>query len=121
MRLGFTAFYQFYQESPEAFRLMGYVGQAKKKDSHWLREWMRLDGYMFGEIASVFELGKRDGSMRGDLDAQKSAYVVAFILTGFFTELAETGTAFIEHFGLDQEEFSMLALDLLASALRAPR
>ncbi len=121
MRLGFRAYFRFYQEFPEAFRLMSYVAQAKKKDSPWLKEWLRFDGYMFEEIAAVLELGKHDGSMRPDLDAQKSAYAVAFILTGFFTELSETGRTFTEHFQLDQEEFSLFALDLLASALRAPR
>lgn len=120
MRLAFMAYFRFYKDFPEAFRLMNYVGQAKKKDSPKLREWLRLDDRMFTELAAVFEQGKRDGSMRSDLDATKTAYTVAFVLTGFFHELSETGQTFTEHFHLNREEFSMFVLDLLSQALRPP-
>jgi hypothetical protein len=121
MRLAFMAYFRFYRDFPESFRIMNLMGQAKKKQTPVYKEFLRFDDYMFQEFASVVEQGKADGSLRGDLDPRKTAYAVAFILTGFFHELSETGTTFTGHFRLDQEEFSLFVLDLLSDALRPNR
>ena len=65
-------------------------------------------------IAKEAEFTKRSA----DIDAKKGACTVAFALTGFFSMLSETGKTFTEHFALDQEEFSLFALDLFSDALR---
>jgi len=118
IRLSFMAYYRFYKDFPETFRLMNRIGYVKKKESPKQQEWLWFDDYMFQALADVFEQGKADGSIRNDVDAVKGAYAVAFITTGFFHQLSETGQTFTRHFNLDQEEFSRFALDLLAYALR---
>jgi TetR/AcrR family transcriptional regulator len=121
IRLSFLAYYRFYKDFPEAFRLMNYLGYVKKGDTPMLKEWMQFDDYMFQAMSSLFEQGRQDGSLRSDLDASKAAYAVAFITTGFFHQLSETGQTFTAHFQLDQEEFCLFALDLLSNALRAQK
>ena len=119
IQLAFMAYFGFYKDFPESFRLMNRIGQAKKKRSPAYQEFLEFDDAMFKELAAVLKQGKRDGSIRSDINPEITAYAIAFITTGFFHELSETGVAFTEHFNLDQEEFSRLALDLLSGALRA--
>ncbi|MBN2535260.1 MAG: TetR/AcrR family transcriptional regulator [Spirochaetales bacterium] len=118
IKLAFMAYFQFYNDFPEAFRLMNYVGEVKKEDSPVYKKFLSFDENMFHELASIFEQGKQDGSMRSDIDSKKTAYAIAFILTGFFHELSLAGKTFTGHLELNQEEFCRFALELLSHALR---
>lgn len=118
IRLGFMAYYRFSKDFPEAFKLMNQVGYVKTKANPQRKEWLRFDNYLFQELAKVIKQGQTDGSIRNDLDDTQTAYIIAFITTGFFQQLAETGRTFTEHFQLDLEEFCRLALDLLSDALK---
>lgn len=121
LRLVSQAYYQFYKDFPETFRLMNYIGRVKTQAENVPKrqEFMQFDNQLFEGFARLIEEGKADGSIRADLDAMKGACTVAFVLTGFFYMLSETGKTFTKHFALDQEEFSLFALDLLSDALRA--
>lgn len=120
VRQACLAYYRFYQDFPESFRLMNYVGYVKtnRENSPKRQEWMQFDNQLFRAMAQLIEAGKADGSIRSDLDATQGAYALAFITTGFFHILAETGTTFTTHFALDQEAFSVFALDLLLDSIR---
>ncbi len=120
LRLVSLAYYQFYQDFPETFRLMNAIGRVKNATTNTPKreEFMQFDNRLFEGFARLIEAGQADGSIRADIDAMKSACTVAFMLTGFFAMLSETGKTFTEHFTLDQNKFSLFALDLLSDALR---
>ena len=120
LRLAARGYYQFYKDHPETFRLMAYVGHAKSKGGRSPRreEWMKFDDHIFQAFAKLIETGQADGSIRADLDAAQIAYALAFLLTGFLNMLSVAGTTFTAHFALEQEAFSMFALDLLLDSVR---
>ena len=120
LRLMARAYYQFYKDHAETFRLMTYVGYVKSTGGRSLRreEWVKFDNNIFQAFAKLVESGQADGSIRADLDAAQTAYALAFLLTGFLNMLSVAGTTFTSHFALEQEAFSMFALDLLLDSVR---
>jgi AcrR family transcriptional regulator len=122
LRAGSRAYYRFSKEQPDAMRVIGEIGQVKKRTgtgSARLEELMRFDNEMFHWVARVIEAGKADGSVRGDLDAVKATFSIIFMMTGFFNQLALTGETFAAHFKLDAEEFSGYSMDLLFDSMGA--
>ncbi|MBN1699146.1 MAG: TetR/AcrR family transcriptional regulator [Spirochaetales bacterium] len=117
IRHAFMAYFHFYTDFPELFRLMNRIGQIRKKAGPGFDEFRQFDNYMFQELSAIIGQGIRDGSIRGDIEPLKTAYSIAFILTGFFHELSETGQSFTAHLGLNEEAFSRYTLDLLAYAI----
>ena len=120
LRLVARAYYQFYKDHPAMFRLMTYIGYVKSKGTRSARreEWLKFDDTIFQSFATLIEAGKTDGSIRADLDATQTAYALAFLLTGFLNMLSVAGATFTAHFSLDQEAFSLSALDLLLDSVR---
>lgn len=118
---GCRAYYRFSRDDPENMRLLNEVGLVKKKageNSSWLKELMKFDDELFQWVAQGLSEGKKDGSIRGDLDSLKATFSIVFIMTGFFNQLSLTGTSFLEHFALNPEEFSEYSMELLFSSLR---
>lgn len=118
LHLACLAYYQFYKDCPETFRLMNYIGYVKKNNSPQQKEWMEFDNRMFEQIARIVKDGKKDGSIREDLDSDMVTFSIAFITTGFFKQLSETGNTFTEHFDLDIEKFSNYSIDLILESIR---
>lgn len=120
LRFVARAYYQFYKDHSAMFRLMAYVGHAKSTAGRSPRreEWMKFDDNIFHGFAKLIESGKADRSIRADVDATQTAYALAFLLTGFLNMLSVAGTTFTAHFALDQEAFSIFALDLLLDSVR---
>jgi AcrR family transcriptional regulator len=121
MRRVGQAYYGFSRDYPEFFRLMNFLGAVKREAGstpcpHRERFFERDLGSFDGYIALVKQ-GIAEGSIRSDLDATQTAYVVTFMLNSFFTNLAATGRGFLSHFGLEQETFVNAAIELLFSAL----
>lgn len=119
---GGKAYFRFYREHPRTMRLIGEIGQVKKKarvGSERLQDLMKIDNGMFQWVAKSLEEGKADGSIRSGLDSLKTSFSVIFIMTGFFNQLSQTGGTFMEHFGLDPEEFCDYSMDLLFDSIRA--
>jgi AcrR family transcriptional regulator len=121
--LASRAYYQFYQDHPDIFRVMNCIGFVKSKNeiSPKRQEFMQFDQEMFQKFAMVIEKGKADGSIRTDLETSKAAYAFAFMTTGFFHLLSITGKTFIEHFALEQEDFVSFVLGLFSDAFRAQK
>ena len=118
---GLHAFLDFARENPETFRIVNKVGhiRSKTKDSPKLEEWMEFDDKLFNSVAEVLERGKRDGSIRGDIDPLTGTFSIIFMATGFFRLLGETGANYADHFDLDLEEFSDYSLNLLLDAIKS--
>ncbi len=122
MKAGLAAYFRFYRENPEKFRLMNYIGFAKSDDADVpnYKSFLSLDSDIFRGVMRVIDEGKADGSIRKDLDTAYLAYSMIFLVTGFLNELSIAGKTFTRHFSLDQEKFSRFVMDLLAGVFLPP-
>jgi hypothetical protein len=105
----------------ERLRLIGEIGQVKKsvgEGSQRLKDLMQFDNELFRWVARVIEEGKADGSIRSNLDSVKATFSIVFMMTGFFNQLALTGGTFLQHFGLDPEQFSEYSMNLMFDSIR---
>lgn len=120
IRLSGLAYYQFYKDCPDAFRLLNHCRftKIKAEESPIHQEMMVLEKMMFEMFTKAMESGKADGSIRSDLDARKGAYFVVSVSIGFLNMFSEAGMGFGQHYALDQEEFILFGLDLLCDAIR---
>lgn len=115
------SFYQFYKDRPEAFRVIGHTGNVRQKiapDSKRLSEFLQLNNNMFKAVADVIAEGKSDGSVKTDLDCEKTALSLVFLMTGFINQLSATGSGFTSHFSLNIDEFSTYTIDLLLNTMK---
>lgn len=113
-------YYKFYKDHPQTLRLIGYLGRVKKKSKLESQRKVELDQYnykLFQSVAKAIEEGKNDGSIRKDLDAEKAAVSLIFMMTGFFNQLAATGETFMENFSLEGESFCSFSMDLLFKSI----
>jgi len=119
IRFGLLAYYQFYRDYPDIFRLMNSISivKSKAKESKKYKKILEFNDFIFSEIIKVIEEGKIDGSIRIDIDTKVFAYSIVFLITGFFREMSISGKIFTEHFSLDEETFSLFVIDLLSSNL----
>ena len=118
---GLQAYLDFAQKHPDTFRIINSVGhiRRKAKDSPKLEKWMKFDDRLFNSIAELLKQGKKDGSIRPDIEPLKGTFSIIFMATGFFRLLGETGANYADHFDLDLEEFSDYSLKLLLDAIKS--
>jgi TetR/AcrR family transcriptional regulator len=123
INLSGLAYYQFYKDFPDAFRLLNHCRftKIKTEESPVHQEMMALENMMFEMFTKAMESGKADGSIRADLDARKGAYFVVSISIGFLNMFSEAGMGFGQRYALDQEEFILFGLDLLCDAIRGKK
>jgi hypothetical protein len=117
----FNGFYKFYRDYPKILKLIGYLGYVKKKsdeDSKGRKEVMQLNYEIFNELGNVIKAGQEDRSISLDLDSQKSACSLIFLMTSFFNQLSVTGDTFTEAFSLDIEDFSFYTMELLLKGIK---
>lgn len=119
-RLSGLAYYQFSKDFPSAFRLLNYCNVIKtnKDSSSYFQEMMQLGNTMFPKFADSIEEGKRDGSIRVDLDPKMGAFSAVYLLIGFLNLLSEKGDNIKKYHQLEQEDFIHYGLDLLSAAIR---
>jgi len=115
------AYYRFYRDHPGTFQLMNYIGFVKRENPQQPKflEFMAFNEKMFHEFGTIIEEGIKDGSIRGDLDPLKGAYVLAFVTTGFISEISMAGRSFTSSHNLDLEEFIEYSYSILSDALKA--
>lgn len=120
-RLCALAYYRFFRDSPNAMRLMNYGQfiQGQKETCPHFQELMQLNRTMFEKFTAMLEEGKRDGSIRADLDARKGAYSAVYMTIGFFQLLSGKGMNLEKYHGLDLEEFIQYTINLMGDAVRA--
>lgn len=115
------AFYRFYLDSPDAIRLMNYIGYIKEtaKSSPRFLRFQEANHVIFQKIAISIEKGQADGSIRKDFSAMEKAFSLAFLITSFFYELSTNGKSFTEFAHLSEERFVISTLDMLFQAIKA--
>jgi len=115
------SYYQFYRENPDFIRLINYWGHVRRKSTDAGKnknELVQINNKMIFEFKEIIEKGKADGSIQFDLDSEKTALSLLFLITGFFNQLSATGDNFTEFFSLNQEDFSINTIDLVIKPLK---
>ncbi|HEX2953585.1 MAG TPA: TetR/AcrR family transcriptional regulator [Bacillota bacterium] len=115
------AYYRFYQEHPELFRLMNLIGHIRPKmeSAQKYSEFMEFDNQLFQAMSQIIREGQADGSIKPDLNAGQVTYSLIFTLTGFLYELSISGQTFTRHFMLDEEDFVQASLRLVFQSIQA--
>lgn len=113
------AFYRFYEDHPDTFLLMNYLGHIRndEKDSPIYDQLVRFKGAGLTNFMQIIENGKMDGSIQKEVDAEMFTYSLIFLLSGFFQELTSNGNTYAERYGLQQKQFASYVYELLHSAL----
>ena len=121
IRLTNRAYFQYYMENPGMFRLMNYQPDNKlnyEASPHY-RAMRALKDEVFRHFMDVVELGKSDGSINPRLDTKKAVYFGFCSSMGLLNLVsAMDKNFFLERDGLDEKEFLLFSLDLLADALK---
>ncbi|MFL0250940.1 TetR/AcrR family transcriptional regulator [Clostridium neuense] len=117
--LGF-AYYKFYKDFSGIFALMNYVGyvKSKKESEDKLKEFNKITDSVAQQVAKIIDEGKKDGTIRTDVDTMSLTLSSEFSLTGFFHMLSVSGKTFMSHFSLNEEEFIRFNINLLCDAIR---
>lgn len=113
-------YYRFYKANPEIFRLIHYWGYVKKKstDSKRKNELVEFNNTLFRDVTKVIAEGKEDGSISFEVDSEKTAYSLVFLMTGFFNQLSTTGDHFTQDIFTDGEEVSLFTIDFITKTLK---
>lgn len=114
-----SAYYRFYLDFPGTLKLMNYVGYIRsiKENTERCEEFNNISKLMVEEISKLIDEGKRDGSIRSDLDTANLTYSIEFIVTGFFHMLSISGKTFTTHFAINEKSFIDFSMNLLSDAL----
>lgn len=124
LRQGGDGYYQFYRDYPEKLRLIGELGQIKKRfggKGERLAQILAIDNGLFQSMKATIDEGIADGSIRADVDSMQTTFSIIFLLTGFFNQMAATGSTFLNHFSLDAGAFCNQTLTLLFNSLTPTR
>lgn len=115
------AYQRFYRENPEVFRQINYSQFVKSpgEKSASYGEIARLGAGMFENFVRFIEEGKADGSIRPDVEGLKGVIALFFLLTGFFFRLSEAGEGYARRYGIDLDDLSAHAIQMLMGAIRS--
>lgn len=118
---GLHSYLDFARKNQQTFRMINNVGyiRRKTKNSPKLEEWKKFNDQLFKSIADLMAQGKKDGSIRQDIEPLKGTLAIMFMSTGYFRLLSETGENYADHFGLDLDEFSNYSLNLLLETVKS--
>jgi AcrR family transcriptional regulator len=118
LRILGRAYYQFYKNHNDAFRLINYSGVIKSKGTESQKKDLeKLDQVLFQIVSTLINDGKIDGSIRSNIDTMTTTYSVIFLITGFFYELSLSGKTFTENLSLELDHFVFYTLDLILESL----
>lgn len=119
-RLSGRAYFQFSKDFPPAFRLLNYCNLIKsnKDSSSNFQRMMLIGNEMFQMFAETIEEGKKDGSVRADLDPNMGAYSVVYLAIGFLNIITEKGENIQKYHRIGKDDFIDYGLDLICAAIR---
>jgi AcrR family transcriptional regulator len=121
VRLLSEAYYDYYKDYPQSFRMMNYcqfIQSSRENISHY-NEISEIRNKLFQNFANVIEEGKTDGSIRKDLNTKDTVMSLFMLITGFFSRFAELGKINIDLNNNDHERFISSTLDLIEQAITA--
>jgi Transcriptional regulator len=115
------AYYAYYKDFPQAFSLINYCQfiQAPRESISHYSEISELRKNLFQDFANVLEEGKKDGSIRKDLDAKDTVISLFLLITGFFNRFAELEKTDINISYHDPAKFIASTMGLIEHAIKA--
>ena len=121
LRLCCIAYYRFYEECPKSFRVISYNPSRKPngESSPYLEEVMNYQRANYEKFLNVFEEGKKDGSIKPDIDEKKAAYFGIITIQGFFYTLSATDTGYWDLYGFKKDDFIDFFIDNIVAAYAA--
>lgn len=113
-------YYQFSKDYPSAFRLLNYCNiiKSNKDRSANFQEMMQIGNIMFQNFAKTIEEGKKDGSIRADLDPRMGAFAGVYLSIGFLNIVSEKGENIRKYHQVEMDDFIKYGLDLISAAFR---
>jgi AcrR family transcriptional regulator len=120
IRLVNRAYYRFFKDDPQTFRLLNYkpASRENKAASPNYQEIVKLRDRSFQKYIKLLEEGKAEGSLRPDFDAKKATHFGAIINMGFLNTISSFGNDYWEKHGLEKEDFILYSFDLLTDSLK---
>jgi AcrR family transcriptional regulator len=119
IRLVNKAFYQFYMDNPGMFRIMNYLPDNKLnfETSSSYRELGTLKDIAIKHYMDIVDEGKSDGSINPNLDTKKAVYFGFCSSMGLLNMISAMDKGFFwQRDGLDENDFLLFSLNLLADA-----
>lgn len=120
---GCDAYARLYRKNPVLFALMNDLEKVRRTANEGsLVQKKRLAAVkkeLFARMSALFDEGKRDGSIRGDLPTQTLVASFIFDLTGFFYILSSNGMGFTRYFKINMNDFVATSVGLIAESLKA--
>lgn len=121
LELSCRRFYGFCTDNPEIFRMISYWGLIKKKtidENTRKNQLIQMNVNLSQDLAEIIEEGKADGSIQPDTDSGKTAYSLAFLMTGFFHQISIADDHFKQILSFNKEEFSFFTIDMVIKNLK---
>ncbi|EPY2278987.1 TetR/AcrR family transcriptional regulator [Clostridium sporogenes] len=121
IRLSNKAYYQFYIDNPKMFRIMNYQpdNTLNCEASQNFHELGALRDEAIKHYMDIVNDGKSDGSINKNLDTKNAVYFGLFSPIGLLNLVSMMDKSFLwQGEGLDEREFLLFSMDLLADALK---
>lgn len=115
-----AAYFRFSKDYPDAFRLLNSCkGIKTDPDADGRFQAMaRLKYDMFQKLAAAVEEGRRDGSIRQDLDPMMGAYAGVYLSIGFLNFVLQQGENLPGDGRVEKEALITYGFQLIAAAFR---
>ncbi len=120
IRMLCEAYYAYYKDYPQAFRLINYCQfiQTPRESIARYTKITNLRKSLHLNLEKVLEDGKADGSIRNDLNTKDTVIALFMLVTGFFSRFSELQKTNIRFAINDYESFISSTLNLIERAIK---
>jgi AcrR family transcriptional regulator len=113
------AYIRFYREYPLGFRLLSMRRHGGMEQNGEYREkiqklWAGVSDIMM----KSFELGRKDGTIRADIDAKTGSIHLMCASNGILEFVAAAGKDFKKRYGMNAEDFIVTSMTLLGDSIK---
>lgn len=116
----YGAFLEYFYTDPLILSLMGSLSAVKNKSSMlpFRQSFYSFNRQLFSGIYEWFLLGRNDGTLRSDIEAEELMYSSLFTFTGFLHMYQISGNAFLAQTGTDEKRFIEITFQMLIASLK---
>lgn len=122
---GSRAYTRLYKQNPVIFSLMNNLESVRLAGNvdalEGKKKLAEIKQELFARMFELFDEGKKDGTIRDDIDTTTLVASFIFKLTGFFYILSSNGMNFTRYFNLDLESFIDTNVALIVDSLRVEK
>jgi len=112
------SYIRFYEEYPEYFKILSIrVNNEKVVEGDHSSEVLRLNMEVFTLITECFEIGRKDGSIRKDINSKMATLHVVSVSSGILEMVSSQRKNFKKYFGMSASEFINYSMDLIGDSI----